>query len=266
MNIGYFYCNWTKKMIDFHNHILPAVDDGSSSLNMSLEMLKKAHLEGTKTVVNTTHFKHPKMKHINTEFNHLNKIKNNLIDGLKKNNIEINIILCSEIYYNEDIIEDLQNDFHHIGHRYYLVEFDPKILPISYEEKFFATQMNNLTPIIAHVERYRNVQKNINLVKKWIDMGYIIQINCSSIIGDYGPDIQKTAFKLIDKGLCHIIGSDAHDNLNRNFCLKSALSIIRKKNGNDNKKLIIDNVNKLVNGLNLKQTEPRKKNFSFFNF
>lgn len=253
-------------MIDFHNHVLPAVDDGSSSLNMSLEMLQKAYSEGTKTVINTTHFKHPKMKYVNVEFNHLNKIRNDLIDSLKKNNIEIDIILCSEIYYNENIVKDLRNDFHHIANKYYLVEFDPKILPISYEKKIFATQINNLTPIIAHVERYRNIQKDINLAKRWIEMGYIIQINCSSIIGDYGPHIQKTALKLIDKGFCHIIGSDAHDNLNRNFCLKSALSVIRRKNGSDNKNIVIDNLNKLVNGLDLEQMEPKKNIFSFFKF
>ena len=34
-------------MIDIHSHILPLVDDGSKSVDMSLEMLDQAYRDGT---------------------------------------------------------------------------------------------------------------------------------------------------------------------------------------------------------------------------
>ena len=49
-------------MIDFHNHILPNVDDGAKSLEVSLSMLKSAHMQGITDVVNTVHFQHPKVE------------------------------------------------------------------------------------------------------------------------------------------------------------------------------------------------------------
>ena len=49
-------------MIDFHNHILPNVDDGSKSLEMSLNMLRHAADQGITDVVNTVHFQHPKVE------------------------------------------------------------------------------------------------------------------------------------------------------------------------------------------------------------
>ena len=45
-------------MIDIHNHVLPNVDDGSKSINMSLNMMKHAFEQGVTEVVNTTHFQH----------------------------------------------------------------------------------------------------------------------------------------------------------------------------------------------------------------
>ena len=42
-------------MIDIHSHILPLVDDGSSSVDMSLDMLDEAYRDGTKEIVLTPH-------------------------------------------------------------------------------------------------------------------------------------------------------------------------------------------------------------------
>ena len=42
--------------IDFHTHILPAVDDGSSCLEESVELLKMQKQRGVSTVVATPHF------------------------------------------------------------------------------------------------------------------------------------------------------------------------------------------------------------------
>lgn len=42
-------------MIDIHSHILPLVDDGSTSVDMSLEMLDEAYRDGTKEIVLTPH-------------------------------------------------------------------------------------------------------------------------------------------------------------------------------------------------------------------
>ena len=53
-------------MIDFHNHIIPNLDDGSNSLEMSLNMLREAEYQGITDVVNTVHFQHPKMAQKNT--------------------------------------------------------------------------------------------------------------------------------------------------------------------------------------------------------
>ena len=55
-------------MIDFHNHIIPKLDDGSKTLEMTIKMLKEAERQGITDVVNTVHFQHPKMESKNTSY------------------------------------------------------------------------------------------------------------------------------------------------------------------------------------------------------
>ena len=61
-------------MIDFHNHILPDVDDGAKTIEESISMLRYAEEQGITEVVNTTHFQHPKMHGKNTNFDYISSI------------------------------------------------------------------------------------------------------------------------------------------------------------------------------------------------
>ena len=44
-------------MIDLHNHLLPAIDDGAKKLAESLEFLRIGYRDGVRTVVATPHRK-----------------------------------------------------------------------------------------------------------------------------------------------------------------------------------------------------------------
>ena len=43
-------------MIDWHSHVLPALDDGSRSVDESLALLKMLSEQGVDTVIATPHF------------------------------------------------------------------------------------------------------------------------------------------------------------------------------------------------------------------
>ena len=47
-------------MIDFHNHVIPQIDDGAKDLETSLNMLNHAAEQGITDVVNTVHYQHQK--------------------------------------------------------------------------------------------------------------------------------------------------------------------------------------------------------------
>ena len=82
-------------MIDFHNHILPAVDDGAKTVAESIQMLLCAKEQGVTDVVNTVHFQHPKMEGKNTDYDYITLIKKQLDVELEKHGININIHLVN---------------------------------------------------------------------------------------------------------------------------------------------------------------------------
>ena len=115
-------------MIDLHCHILPEIDDGASNLNEALEMARIAQHEGIKKMVNTSHF-HPDFKFKMGKI--LQEEVNNFNLELKKNNIDIEVLLGNELYYYSDLIENLDDlDFYTINNsKYILIEFSPVNVP-----------------------------------------------------------------------------------------------------------------------------------------
>ena len=213
-------------MIDFHNHILPNVDDGSKSMEMTLNMLRTASNQGIKKIINTTHLQHPKMDGKNTDYNYIQDITNKVIDKAKSNGINIDIKIASEVYYLPNLCELIDNPLATIN-KYMLIEFHSVIVPNNFEETFFQLKLKGITPILAHPERYRFVQEDINKLEKISEMGVLFQIDAGSLIGNFGVKTRQTSINMLSNGYCHLIGSDAHNDSRRDFCLKDAYSIIR---------------------------------------
>ncbi|MFR9069953.1 MAG: CpsB/CapC family capsule biosynthesis tyrosine phosphatase, partial [Paraclostridium sp.] len=125
-------------MIDIHCHILPNVDDGSKSLDESIEMAKIAESEGIKKIVNTSHY-HPDFKF--KKGKELIEILNDFNDTLKTQGIDVEVVLGNELYYTYDLIENFdQLDFYSLNNsKYILIEFSPNNFP------------NNLVDIVYEI-------------------------------------------------------------------------------------------------------------------
>ena len=253
-------------MIDFHNHIIPNLDDGSKSVEMSLNMLKEAQSQGITDIINTVHFQHPKMDNKDTSYDFvINEIKK-LQDIININNINIKIHPASEVFFKFNLTEILDNPITTFGHgKYMLIEFERLSFPKGYEDELFKLQLKGIVPIMAHPERYRGIQTDLTVAQKWIERGYLIQIDCASILGGFGKECQIVSQALLKKGLCHLIGSDAHNDKRRNFLLKKALLEISNIISQEAAEIILDNSKKIFNGENCSQYPLIPERKSFFN-
>ena len=255
-------------MIDFHNHILPSVDDGSKSIDMSLSMLEYAQDQGITDVVNTVHLQHPKMEGKDISFNRIKREIDDLETILYKNNIDINIHMGSEVFFLPNLVELIDDPIATIGNgKYMLIEFHPYNIPEIHKQVFFDLKMKGVTPIIAHPERYKKVQDNINIVAEWLEAGCIIQIDAGSPLGFLGQQAKKTSELLIKNNWYQIIGSDAHDNKNRNFCMKESLHYINSIVEGDINHLVKENPEKIIRGEKLLidvKYQNHSDNHSFF--
>ncbi len=202
-------------MIDIHSHILPKIDDGSTDINTTIQMIRNAEKQGTTSLVATPHFC---IGYGETEYL---KVKS-MVAELKRivENEEINIELFhgQEVYYTENIVELYKegiigtiNDTKYMLIELPLKEFD--ILDILNE--LYEIKIRGIVPILAHPERYRPFIHNQLLINEFIREEFLFQVNSGSLTGQFGKSVKKTAEIFVKNNIYNFIGSDAHNITNR---------------------------------------------------
>ena len=240
-------------MIDIHNHILPNIDDGSKSTEMSLNMLRYAYEQGITDVVNTVHFQHPLFLNIDHSLGNLQRTAKSLQSKLDECKIPIKIHLGCEVFYYENLLKISNDPLTTMGSgKYMLIEFSPKHIPNSQKQVLFDLKMSGITPIIAHPERYKLVQENFNVLYDWINAGCLIQVDAGSLLGLMGEKAKKSSHLIIKEKCCHILASDAHNDSNRNFCIKDAYNFVKNIIGKKNSDLLVyEHPSSIINGEDL---------------
>ena len=240
------------KMKDIHCHILNGIDDGSKTIEESIKILREAYNNGITDIVLTPHY----IK--NSSYSCNNKEKNRLLNILKEeasnNNIDINLYLGNEIMIDEDIIELIKkgeastiNDT-----KYVLIEFPMHSLNNNIEDILFLMIRNGYVPIIAHPERYSYVQKNIELVDNYIELGAVLQGNYQSLFGMYGKDAKKTLIKLLKDNKISLLASDIHHD-SMDYRIEKAKKKLKRviKSEDIINDLLINNFDKIINNKSL---------------
>ena len=119
--------------------------------------------------------------------------------------------------------------------------------------------LKGVTPIIAHPERYRIIQQDYLKIKNFIKIGCLIQIDAGSILGLFGEDSLNCAKDIIESGYGHILGSDAHNQKKRNFCLDKALEVAKELIGDYANLLVKDHPENVIEGKKINIDDYRRK-------
>jgi len=211
-------------MIDIHNHILPNMDDGASSWEISLKMCKQAHRDGIKTIVATPHTLNGIYENHPPAIEEKVKILNQKI---KENNLPLQVLPGSEVHLSADIFERLkkQSIMTLNNTKYLLLEFPANQIPHQTEEILFRIQLMGITPILSHVERNLEFQRKPALLTNLIQKGALAQITAASLCGTFGSPTRKFTQKLLANDLIYCLATDAHSDstTGRNTILSKAL-------------------------------------------
>lgn len=255
-------------MIDFHSHIIHGIDDGARTLDMSLQMLKNADVQGVEYICATPHF-------ITEEFE-ISREKYNeklarLVLSAKAENLSVKILSGLETYmhpnlpklYKEKKIWGINDS------EYLLVELPMGQFPMYTEDIFYELMLLGAKPILAHPERNYKIMNNHELIINLIKQGVLMQTNVGSLLGDYGKDVKKTAEEFVKRNMIHILGSDGHNITSRKTRLKEGYEILKKSN-EEMYHWILQNETNIINNLSIMDTlelklKKGKGKISFFN-
>lgn len=220
-------------MFDVHCHILPMVDDGSSSIEESLAMIKLAYEDGIRGIVATPHKNHPidfKPKFTVEESYEMLRNKVNKLYP------DFNLVLGSELYVTEACFSILKNiaKTHTINNtNYILIEFERDVTFQFIEEVVHELKVMGLLPIIAHVEMYDIFLNNSENVYILRNQGAYIQLTAASITGKRGKKREDFCQKLLKLGAVDTIVTDAHSLNRRRPLLKESYEFVVELIGQD---------------------------------
>jgi protein-tyrosine phosphatase len=188
-------------MIDIHSHLLPGVDDGSPSVEVSVPVLRQFVASGVRTLVCTPHLQAsraaaaPYDRHVE------------ILEGLRRRApAELRLELGWEIMLDVPGADLRSPRLALAGSTAVLVEFSHGGVPPTAAEELFRHRMSGIVPVLAHVERYWGTTPE--RVEEWRGVGVVIQVDSAALFG-HGRT-QRLAVDLIQRGLVDVIASDNH--------------------------------------------------------
>lgn len=205
-------------MVDIHSHILPEVDDGPKSWDVSVALCRAAAADGITHMVATPHANdryHYDRQYLQGLVAHLQ----GLIGDPPK------IILGCDFHLSIDNIQDaLVNPGRYVigDTRYLLVEFSNYSVPQQTTDSFLKLGDCGLTPIITHPERNPILRESPQRVAEWAEQGFIIQMTGSALTGFWGERTRRAALWLLERQAVHVLATDAHDTEKRVPILSTA--------------------------------------------
>jgi protein-tyrosine phosphatase len=256
------------KMIDLHNHILYGQDDGAETLEESIRMCRISSQDGVRTIVATPHILPgiyendrstilSQVAELNSALKKLSfqrspfRVKNldsmtRLPDDLIT---ELRILPGADVHFSSDLLERLErkevvtvND----QGRYLMVEFESQGIPYMAEEALFQMLTKGIVPIISHPERNMEIAQRPQRYYEMIRMGCLGQVTAMSLTGEFGPEIKRSAEKLLSKRLIHIIASDAHSPDRRPPILSAGVKAAEKIVGKEEARKMVTEYPKAV--------------------
>jgi protein-tyrosine phosphatase len=236
-------------MVDIHCHILPGIDDGAPSWEISESMCHMALADGITHIVATPH--------ANSKYLYdREKLLSLLATLQKKFTDKLAFSLGCDFHLSYENLNEL---FKHpelfvIGHtKYLLIELSDFALPPNYQQLLFRFRSElGLRPILTHPERNPILQQQPQSVMRWIEAGCLVQVTANSLTGHWGRRARSAAMWLLKNRAIHIVATDAHDTKHRPPLLSEALKVAAQELGAQAaRKLVVENPQAIVQNLEL---------------
>ena len=232
-------------MVDIHCHILPGIDDGPKSWELTAAMCRVAGDDGVTHIVATPH--------CNDEFAY---DRDRYIDMLGQlsdaGEGKLTFSLGCDFHFSYDNIQDAlaHPRRYTIGEsQYLLVEFSDFGIPPEAKHNLLSISSSGMVPIITHPERNRPLLNKPEMVLEFAEQGCLVQVTANSLTGYWGSRSKNMAEWLLKRQAVHVIASDAHDPTHRTPVLSEARKVVTELAGTEvADALFVKNPAAIVNG------------------
>ena len=208
-------CTWDYKapvsVTDIHAHIIPGIDDGSISIDMTMETINSAYRQGVRGILCTPHA--DGLIYTDTLKEGWTEIQRRCAEKYP----DLSLGIGCELYLYPKIMDDcieclrLGSILSLNGTKHILVEFSQKGQPFeTIKECVLRLEEAGWIPVIAHAERYGKSYRGIEDVRWLKEHGCRLQINLYSLEADVSPERKEFTKQMLREKLVDFIGTDTH--------------------------------------------------------
>jgi protein-tyrosine phosphatase len=214
-------------MVDIHCHILPGLDDGAPSLEVSLQMAEMAVADGITHLVATPH--------ANGEFPFMPGIIRERRDELQSRiGDRLTLATGCDFHLSYENLRDIREHptkYTINQKKYLLVEFADFAIPPAIEQELHQLQLAGIRPIITHPERNPLIRSQPERLLQWMRQGCFVQVTALSFLGKFGGAARQTVEMLLAHDSIHFVASDAHNTTSRPPKLREAFDRVMEIKG-----------------------------------
>lgn len=217
---------------DIHIHALCKVDDGAKSEDAMLAMVEASYADGVRHLLLTPHC-HP--GYFGENHAQIDDSFSLLKAKASERYPDLQIALGNELRYHKGCEAWLRDGLCRTLNqsRYVLVDFtsdeDAKTICDALESLL----NSGYVPILAHVERYRRLNKNLKQIRGLRQKGVLMQMDARAPLGGYGICVRHRSMALLREGLIDFVGSDAHNCKSEPPGISNFYTYVKKRLGED---------------------------------
>jgi protein-tyrosine phosphatase len=192
-------------LIDLHSHVLPGLDDGPRDVAGCLEILDAAAAEGIVTIAATPH--------VNDEYRTTAAAMEAALRQVAALDHAVQVLPGGELDIRRaaELDDDELRRFGLGGNpRLLLLEMPYAGWPLDLTQLLFGFQARGFTVVLAHPERNHDVEDDPERLRPLAERGVVLQVTAAAVDGRLGRRAQRAAHTLIERGLAHLLASDAH--------------------------------------------------------
>ena len=220
-------------MTDLHTHILPGMDDGSPSPEISIAMLREEASQGVDTVVLTPHYYRERENSV-----HFLERRDAAMEALRKAILALpeeeqaalpKLRMGAEVAWVPNLMDCSHlRELCYEGTRAFLLEL-PMVPWYAglFNQLYGLMNATGLIPVIAHIDRYWNSQKPERM-RELTDLGLPTQLSAEMLLHF---STCGRAVETLEKGGAEFLMSDCHGVNSRKPNLGPGMEVVRKKLG-----------------------------------
>jgi protein-tyrosine phosphatase len=195
--------------IDVHGHLLPGLDDGSTSYVESIEIARRMAQAGYSHLSCTPHIWPGKVYTPDFIVERVTLLQTKLDEA----GVAIKLIAGGELNLVDLDLFSMADDeipTYGMARRYVLFDFWDDELPSDYWKRIGRLRELGATPVQAHPERIAAFQYAPELLDELTDRGVLLQGNLQCFSDKAGSRMRALAERLLSERRYFVLGSDLH--------------------------------------------------------